>query len=106
MAGAGGGAGGEDGAAGAAPCLEVVRSGLVALDWREAHWGGSWHGYEGGLLVGQVVAYRDSFVGAELGPAEEHWQAFLRGHQVVGRYATAEEAMAAADEAHSQSPAG
>lgn len=46
-------------------------------------------GYDGQLLVGQVVRYE--------APAPVHWVGFVRLHPVTGRLATAEEAVAAVE---------
>ncbi len=88
------GVGGEDGAAAGAPVAEVVVSGAVGLRW-EPHGGGApvvaWRGLDAGNFLVASVARYDTY-GC-------HWRAFVALEPLPGRYATAEEAMAAAEEA-------
>jgi len=80
----------------------------MGLRWDQAHWGNSWRGVDDhGLFVGHVVRCQDSHMGLpgpdglrRLQPGPVYWAAFLAGHRVDGSHDTAEEAMAAADEAH------
>lgn len=80
----------------------------MSLDWQPADgWSGNWRGFDDGLLVASVSWGQDSQVGT-VGrdglrrPIEgpRIWLAFLAGHPVPGRWATAEEAQRAAEDAH------
>lgn len=58
-----------------------------------------------GLFVAQVVRYDDSRVERGHGARRvmiyrHHWTAFVRGQPVEGRWTTAAEAQAAAEQAH------
>jgi hypothetical protein len=81
----------------------------VGLEWTEEHWGGSWRGEDAGLLVGQVVPYDAWHIEDPDGVGRVvhdgcRWAAFIRRDPVPGRWATAEEAMHAADQAHETAP--
>jgi len=68
----------------------------MALDWHE-QWGGVWRGFDGRRLAATVVRY-DTHGG--------HWAAFVVQERVEGRHATAEEAKAAAEQAHHDAASG
>lgn len=69
----------------------------MALAWEFDH--GSWHGFDDRRRLVATAVHYDT--------PEPGWRAFLRGHRVDGGpWATAEEAQAAADDAHGRSPAG
>lgn len=80
----------------------------MAIEWSQDGWGGAWRGMDDDRFVAQVAPYGDWQIGPggangldQVVVDGQHWAAFVRG-QPVGqdRYATAQEAMAAVEQAH------
>lgn len=72
----------------------------MPLEWRQAHVGGSFDGYEGGRIVARVVRYGDFDHAAGHVLRSYYWQGFLNGQDapmVLGRHGSPEAARGAVE---------
>lgn len=76
------------------------------LRWEE-QWGGSWRGFdERGWLAAGVQWYNDPDGLARVGTVGRYWRATVANERIPGAWASADEAKAAAQQAHDAAPSG